>query len=442
VVPVWGRRMRICLASLMVAVLAAACDSVAGQQERGAPAERVEWWRDLKLGMFIHWGPWSKTGEGAIWKLVDKETTPAERARLLGQYGRFDAPAFDADAWAALARHAGMRYVVFTAKHHDGFSNFDTRYSDFRVTALGHGSGPGDVTAALVKAFRREGLGVGLYYSNLDWHHPDGVWHKRRWDYVPLLARYQPERWRRFVEFETNQVRELLTRYGPVDILWFDGTWHSGGVEADAAPMLDMARRLQPGLLIDDRGTLGYADFATSEQKMPSPPPRSPWEESITISEGLGYWYKGPNARYKSGAALVERLVQVVAGGGNLLIDVGPRPDGSMVPQEVASLETLGGWLQLNGEAIYGTRPASPSAAPWGYLTEKPGRLFMIVSKWPAKPNTTIDLSLSWRPRRAYLLATGSDVPLRYDAASASARVSLPAAPATLPVVVVLAGAG
>jgi alpha-L-fucosidase len=426
------------MAGVVLALIAAGCDSTSNMPVRGAAQERIDWWRDLKLGMFIHWGPWSQSGEGAIWKLVDTSTTPARRAELLGMYERFDAPAFDAAAWARLARRVGMKYVVFTTKHHDGFCNFDTRESDFRVTALGNGRGPGDVTAKVVEAFRREELGIGLYYSHLDWHHPDGVWHKRRWDHVPSLARRYPQRWRRFVDFETAQVRELLTRYEPVDILWFDGTWHSGGVDADVAPMLAMARDLQPGVLINDRGTLGYADFTTSEQEVPSPTPQGPWETSVTISEGLGYWYKGPDAHYKSGADLVALLIRVVAGGGNLLINVGPRPDGTLVPEEVASLEGLGSWLKVNGEAIYGTRPAATSVLPWGYATAKPGELYFIVTDWP-EAGSAVAASLPWRPRRAYLLASGEDVPFSYDAAASSVKLALPAdPPAPLPAVVVV----
>jgi alpha-L-fucosidase len=431
----------LCSVGLVLALLAAGCDSTAGTQVRAVAAERVDWWRDLKLGLFIHWGPWSQTGEGTIWKLVDASTTPARRAELLRLYERFDAPAFDAAQWAALARRAGMKYVVFTTKHHDGFANFDTRQSDFRVTSLADDRGPGDITAAIVNAFRREGLGIGLYYSHLDWHHPDGVWHKRRWDHVPSLAQRYPQRWRRFVDFESAQVRELLTMYGPVDILWFDGTWHSGGVDADVAPMLAMARNLQPGLLIDDRGTYGFGDFATSEQEVPDPVPAGPWESSVTISEGLGYWYKGPDASYKSGSELIDLLVRVVAGGGNLLINVGPRPDGTLVPEEVASLEALGRWLDVNGAAIYGTRPAAFNTPSWGYVTAKPGELYLIVSQWP-ETGGVIDLPLPWRPGHAYLLASGEDVPLSYDSAGGSARVALPARrPSPAPgVVVVVAG--
>jgi len=382
---------------------------------KNAPPERIKWWRSLKFGMFIHWGPWSQMGRGGIFRgrntKGERVWTAEQIASFLNLYRTFNPVKFDPRRWARIAREAGMRYVVFTTKHHDGFCNFDTALTDFRITSPEcpyHTNPNADITRAIVEAFRAEGLAIGLYYSHPDQHHPDGVWWSRHWNYEPDFVKRFPDRWKRFIEFERGQVKELLTKYGKIDIFWFDISLPKEGW-SDTVEMLKMMRRLQPDIIIDNRGTGEFADFSTPEQQVPETPPLGAWETSMTISEGGGYWYKGPNAKYKSSKKLIQILCEVVSKGGNYLLNVGPRPDGTIPPQEVERLKDMGKWLKANGEAIYGAS-ASPFRYPadWGYVTRKGQRLYLIVCKPPKE--RTITLGLLNNISRATFLRTGKRV--------------------------------
>lgn len=409
------------------AILLAGCTHGPALPARKAPPARVQWWQNQKFGLFIHWGPWAQTGKGEIWPIVDKRTSAAQRARYFDLYKTFNPAHFDPRRWMRLARRAGMRYVVFTTKHHDGFCNFDTATTDYRVTApacpFSHRPDP-DITARVVAAARAAGFGVGLYFSHYDWHNPDGAWHRARWDYIPDMAEHAPARWRRFVAYEKTQVKELMTHYGKIDILWFDGNWRKSGGQTDVLPMLQMVRKLQPGILMDDRGTLDWGDFRTFEQKVPKKPPQGPWETNMTVSKGPGYWYNGPHAQYKSTGRLIRTLVKVVARGGNLLLDVGPRGDGRIAEPAIARLRGIGDWLAKNGDAIYGTRPGGFHPA-WGYVTRKPGALFALVTRWPANGRLQVPLGQGSRVKSATLLATGA--PLALERGGHAVLVKLPA---------------
>ena len=397
----------------------------------------------------IVWGPWSLAGQGMIWEIVEPDITAVQRAGYFGLYRRFDPTRFDPDRWARLVRQAGGQYVVLTAKHHDGFSNWDTATTDFRITSpsspFSRRSQP-DLTRDLIEAFRQqEGVAIGLYYSHFDWDHPDGVWQKRHWSRVKNLARKAPDRWRRFVRFEENQVRELLSRYGPIDVLWFDGNWRKSGAEQDIKPLLEMARRLQPGVVMNDRGTLAFADFKTFEQQIPQNPQDGPWETSMTISQGRGYWYKGETARYRSTVELLRALVEVTSKGGNFLLSVGPRPDGTLPRQETERLQSIGKWLKTNGEAIYGTRPRSGTAKyDWGYITRKGKRIYAIVFDWPTEERSSLAMETeAGQVQRAFLLASKTPIRFRIDGPS-HLRLLLPnKPPGPYPLVVVVEqGAG
>ncbi|HXE53681.1 MAG TPA: alpha-L-fucosidase [Tepidisphaeraceae bacterium] len=371
-------------------------------------------WQDAKFGIFIHFGPWSQTEKGLIWPMT-LTCSAKKRERDLNLYRTFNPIHFDATEWARAIRRSGARYAVFTTKHHDGFCNFDTALTNARITSpecpYSSSKSP-DITRDFVDAMRAQKLMVGLYYSNVDWRHPDGVWHSHaKFDEAFPLA--HPDRWRRFVSFEQGQVRELLTHYGPIDLFWFDVWWPKSG-QGDAVPMLQMMRRLQPNMLINDRGTDGFADFVTAEQGIPNPVPDGPWESCFTISEGNGFWYKGPRAKYKSAAELIRLLADVASKGGNLLLNIGPKPDGSLVEQEVQRMEEIGNWLARNGQAIYGTtRGPLAHVPPWGRVTRRGSRLYLIVFDWP-KPGTPLRLQLTQHVTAASLL--GESAPVAFQA--------------------------
>jgi len=394
--------IRLCAAPLALAVFAAhapACSAAPPTTPEERLAARLEWFQDLRFGFFVHFGIYSQWGCIESWPLVAADTwarpddLPAwvERGKDLERFQRdyralnttFNPMRLDPKAWAAAAKDAGMKYFVFTTKHHDGFSMFDTRQTDYRIT---HPDCPfsrdprANVTKVLFDAFRAEGFGIGAYFSKSDWHHP-GYWSPgtpakdRNPNYDTLK---ETERWAGFVKFVHGQVEELMTGYGPIDILWLDG----GQVRPPRQDirmddLAAMARRHQPGLIIVDRTVGGkYEDYRTPEQEVPDKPLDGVWESCITMGK---QWSYKPDDRYKSVRELVHLLVDVVAKGGNLLLNVGPQPDGQLPPPALERMRAIGAWMRVNGEAIHGTRPVAPYKEGRVCLTKKGGAVYAIL---------------------------------------------------------------
>ncbi|MCC6858442.1 MAG: alpha-L-fucosidase, partial [Bryobacterales bacterium] len=358
-------------------------------------AARLEWFRDQKFGFFMHWGAYSQMGVIESWPLVwadrkwsnPKIRTREEMADFRRKYfalpRTFNPVEFDPAPWAKLARRAGMKYVVFTTKHHDGFAMFDTRLSDYRITApeVPFSRNPrADVTAAIFNAFRAEGFGIGAYFSKSDWHSPHywkpEVFAEDRNPNYDTAA--EPERWARFVDFVHGQTGELMSRYGRIDILWLDG----GQVRPPKQDirmdrLVEMARRHQPGLIVVDR-TAGtrHENYRTPEQEVPDQPILDyAWESCITMGR---QWSYKPDDEYKPARELIHLLAGVVAKGGNLLLNVGPRPDGRLPAEAVSRLEEIGGWMAVNAEAIHGTRPAAPYSEDRVAFTRKGRTVYAI----------------------------------------------------------------
>lgn len=359
--------------------------------------EKLARWQDLKLGLLMHWGTYAQWGIVESWSLCSEDEDWCRRPpdSEYGAYKKayedlqttFDPQGFDPERWARAAWDAGMRYVVFTTKHHDGFSMFDTRETDYRITSprTPFSSDPrADVTREIFDAFRERGFMVGAYFSKPDWHHPD-YW----WPYFATPDRYpnydvtaHPERWARFVDFTHAQVRELMSGYGPVDILWLDGGWvrtrteeqireirlrpgfpkqRVQSLDIDMPRLVREARSLQPGLLVVDRDVPGpYQDYLTPEARVPDEPIPYPWEVPMPMATS---WSYVPHDPYKSPRELVHMLVDVVAKGGNLLLNIGPGPDGRWHEAAYDRLRDLGDWMRVNGSAIYGTRAMTPWSA-------------------------------------------------------------------------------
>ena len=359
----------------------AAGQRVAGGQDRETDPlvlKKLEWFQDQKFGLLLHWGTYSQWGIVESWTLCPEDEPWCQRrgpyASNYWEYKKayealqttFNPVKFDPDTWAAAAREAGMRYVVFTTKHHDGFCMFDTKQTNYRITdsSCPFSRNPrSNVAKELFNSFRKAGFGIGAYFSKPDWHSPD-YW----WPYFPPFDRNvnydvkkYPERWSAFKKYTYDQLEELMTGYGPIDILWLDGGWvkpDNKGQDVDMARIAAMARSHQPGLIVVDRAVGGrYEDYRTPEQEIPAKPLDYVWETCMTMATS---WSYVPDDTYKPASRLIGLLVDIVAKGGNFLLNIGPRPDGELPPVSLERLKEIGAWMKVNGSAIYGTRPIAP----------------------------------------------------------------------------------
>jgi alpha-L-fucosidase len=395
--------------------------AVATAQNAGSPyvedpdplvRQRIGEWQDLKLGLLMHWGTYSQWGIVESWSLCSEDEPWCRRsmddyAAYKTAYEKlqttFNPTRFDPERWARVARDAGMRYVVFTTKHHDGFSMFDTRQTDYRITSplTPFSRDPrADVTRGIFEAFRAQGFKVGAYFSKPDWHSPD-YW----WPYFATpdrnpnydIKKY-PERWARFVAFTHAQIDELMSRYGRVDILWLDGGWVRPRTDAeiraaitspdykfarvqsqdiDMPRLVAEARAKQPGLIVVDRDVPGpYQNYLTPEARVPAQALPYPWEVPMPMAQS---WSYVPDDVYKSPRVLIQMLVDVVAKGGNLLLNIGPGPDGTWHDAAYDRLAALGAWMKVNSEAIYATRPIAPYVeGQWRFTRTKDGTVYAI----------------------------------------------------------------
>ncbi len=342
--------------------------------------KKLEWFQDQKLGFMVHWGPYSQLGIMESWSLSDgdahwsrKEVDWADngeqlRERYFALNKTFNPLRFHPEDWADFAHRAGYKYLVFTTKHHDGFCMYDTKYSDYRITAPDcpfHTHPKADIARHLFDAFRAKGLGIIPYFSKPDWHCP--------WYWVPNQKRpiaydrnptydprEKPELWNQFVRFTHAQMMELVTTMGPVEGLWLDGgqVRPHNGQDLRMAEFAAKARKAVPGLLIADRTVGGpYENYITPEQTVPEHALDVPWESCVVAGGGFAFTY---GAAYKSPRELVHLLMRVISRGGNLALNLGGQPDGRLPAQGMAASLAMGEWLQHNGEAVYATRACAP----------------------------------------------------------------------------------
>lgn len=323
---------------------------------------RMAWWREARFGMFIHWGPvslqgteigWSRGGDRRGYGSKGNQVPVEVYDRL---FETFNPTQFDAKEWVGIARAAGMRYMVFTSRHHDGFSMFDTRADEYRIT---HPKSPfrRDVVRELAEAARADRLPFGPYYSQPDWRHPDA---------------FTPDRHGRYLDYLRTQVRELCSNYGPLAVFWFDGL---GKPAKDYAgdDLVRIIRGLQPGIVINNRTGLAE-DFDTPEQRVGKFQNDRPWETCMTLGQ---QWSWKPNDTLKSLEQCLRTLVLCAGGDGNLLFNVGPMPDGRIEPRQVERLREMGAWLAKYGESIYGTRGGPFKPGRWGASTFRGNRIYV-----------------------------------------------------------------
>jgi alpha-L-fucosidase len=346
---------------------------------------RIAWWREAKFGMFIHWGLYSILGREA-WAMGDEDIPLDEYERLAKQ---FQPPRNAARAWTRLAREAGMRYMVMTTKHHEGFCLFDSKLTDYCAPKQGPAR---DLVQEYVDAARAENLRVGFYYSLMDWHHPD--WRHAKDD---LAAR------KRFVDYTHGQIRELMSNYGKVDILWYDMPVPLDAQGWRSEEMNDMVLRLQPNIIINNRNLLA-GDFSTPEQSTQAA--RGDWESCMTINDSWAYLAGDHN--WKSAQQLVQSLVECARDGGNYLLDIGPKADGTVPEPSASRLKTVGKWLQKNGDAVYATQKCRFPHGNIGVYTRKGNTLYTIIYFWPG--NTMTVGGVKCKVNSARLLATGKPV--------------------------------
>jgi alpha-L-fucosidase len=403
---------------------------------------RLGWWREARFGMFIHWGlyavpagEWNGRSDHGEWIRTSAEIPLGEYDGLRSD---FAAPDFDADVWARLARSAGMQYLVITTKHHDGFCLFDSRETDFDVMATPLRR---DVMREVADACRREGIRIGWYHSIMDWHHPDYL-PRRDWEQDRPTEGADFER---YVAYLKAQLRELLTNYGPIDVLWFDGEWEGTWNNARGRDLYDYVRSLQPGIIVNNRVGRDLGDYRTPEQQIPAQGLPGDWETCLTMNDHWGY--NRADKGFKSTAELVRTLVDIASKGGNLLLNVGPDAAGSIPPESVERLEAMGRWMKVNGASIHGTTAGPFPPLPWGRATlrtldDGATRLYLHVFAWPADGELVVPDLLS-TPRRASLLAAAAACPLATTRRGDALVVQLPAAPLdSLDTVVVLELAG
>jgi len=329
------------------------------------PRDRGAWFADARFGMFIHWGLYAVLGRGE-WAM-SREYIPMEEYEPLKD--RFTAEHYDPHAWAALARDAGMKYAVLTTKHHEGFCLWDSKVCSFNATRSAAGR---DLVGEYVEAFREAGLKVGLYYSLGDWLNPD--WRR---GYEPGPER-EPAR-ERFMGYTKELLRELLTGYGPIDLLFYDLPQNYSAQEWDAVGLNAMARRLHPNILINNRA-MTTEDYATPEQHATASPPGRMWETCMTLNDNWGY--VPSDHHFKTPREIVRTLTQIASGAGNLLLNVGPDAQGRIPAESQSILREVGGWLAEHGESVYGSQRHGMSWNMWGGCTARGRVLYLHLSRY------------------------------------------------------------
>ncbi len=382
---------------------------------------RLDWWREARFGMFIHWGlyavpagEWGNRTDHGEWIMTTAQIPVPEYEKFKDQ---FNPTKFNAEEWVLMAKDAGMKYIVITTKHHDGFALFDSKTSDYDVMATPFKR---DIMRELAEAARKHGLKICWYHSIMDWHHPDYL-PRRDWE----TRSPQGANMDRYVEYLRAQVTELLTNYGDIGIMWFDGEWESTWNATYGDALYELCRKLQPNVIVNNRVTVGRAgiedatkqktgDYGTPEQYIPPEGiPGLDWEVCMTMGHHWGY---NKRDQFKTPQQLIRNLVDIASKGGNYLLNVGPRADGTFPQESVEILKSYGRWMAKNGESIYGTSASPLGAIPWGRCTAKQvgdkWRLYLHVFDWPKDGRLRVPL-VGNESSKAWILDGGTQLRTR-----------------------------
>ncbi len=394
-------------------------------QDAASQEKRTEWFRQDKFGMFIHWGiysvpagEWKEGKDHAEWIMLTGKIPSAEYAKFATQ---FNPVKFNAQEWVQLAKDAGMKYLVITSKHHDGFCMYDSKLTDYDImqsTPFGR-----DPMKELASACNLAGLKFCFYYSVVDWHHPEfpATYSQRGWHGDPNpnadLEKY--------VAYMKGQVRELLSNYGPIGIMWFDGGGSFRGQPmaelVHAQEIIDMIHKLQPMCLVNNR--LGLpADYGTPEQRIPGQAPKQLFEVCMTLNRHWGY--NKYDQDWKSPETVVRNLADIAGKGGNYLLNVGPTAEGTIPDGSIRTLREVGKWMKVNGDSIYGTTASPFAKTPWGRCTAKSGKLYLHVFEWPGDGKLAVP-GLKNQVSKAYLLSA-RDKPCAATAGNEQVTVAVP----------------
>jgi len=353
---------------------------------------RMKWWHDARFGMFVHWGLYSVLGHHE-WAMENEAIPVSEYQQLAKQ---FNPKPNAAREWARLAKRAGQKYIVMTTKHHEGFCLVNTETTNYCAPKQGPGR---DLVKEYAEAARAEGLRVGFYYSLMDWHHPDGA----------RCADDEASR-KRFVEYIHTHIRELMTNYGKVDVLWYDVSWPLDVKGWESEKMNQMVFKLQPDIIVNNRNKLD-GDFSTPEQRIEAAKPGRAWEACMTMNDSWGYQHADDN--WKSPRQVLRNLISCSRDGGNYLLNIGPRGDGSIPEDSVRILSAVGNWMDKNGSAIYGTDNCEPRRSNYASFTRRGNTLYMHVHFWPGETVTMCGLKA--KVKSASLLASGKKVAFEQD---------------------------
>ncbi|WP_031079148.1 alpha-L-fucosidase [Streptomyces sp. NRRL WC-3742] len=370
------------------------------------------WFPDAKLGIFVHWGIYAVDGVTESWSFYNGEVTYEQ---YMAQLDGFTAARYDPGAWADLFVRAGARYAVLTARHHDGLALWDTAHGDLSV--VGHTPAGRDLVEGYVDAVRERGLKVGLYYSHSDWSHPDYPTVRAPEHARPEYADHphsepaagepeDPDAWQRYLAYRDGQVTELLTRFRP-DLLWFDGDWERSEEQWRTRELGELIAGHVPEAVLNAR-MMSLGDYATPEQGPPMRAPEGPWELCMTINDSWGFREQDTN--YKSLRQLVRHFAETIGMGGNLLLDVGPREDGSIPQEQVDRLEGLGRWISTHATAVHGTVAGLPAGHHYGPSTLSADRRTLYLICFDPPREFVALRGLRTPVRRVTVVGTGTEL--------------------------------